>query len=689
VIAGFVTWRTAFAAVVAVTTLSMPADPLNGYDFTLDVLPVLQRAGCSSAYCHGSATGRAGFRLSLFGSDPAADFKAITTQLGGRRVDLRQPERSLILQKALGNLVHGGGRRLRVDSSAHERLRAWIAAGAPWRAQQSKELRDLKVAVVDDRLVATATFADGALTSGWCESSQDVSDMALFATSDPTVVEVDAAGTLTYRGKGQAHVTARFGNLTATARLLRPFTSPLASEFVASGTSLDRAWHRHLDELGITPKPTVSPAQLARRLHLDLVARPPTPQELDEFVAACSDTGDLAATIAAGVARLTQRREFAEVWGGHLAAWFELPSPQERGPAGQAAIQHRAALIAGIEQGLSLTGIARRLVLGERQGSGVNPSMMDRFGDARDRAEYAGRTLLGKRIGCARCHDHPSDRWRQSEHLAFSACFAPSRPDGSGGMTAGAMFDADSGQQVTPRLLGLSPAGAAAATAIVSDVDGRRAQLNDFLLARDHDSFAKNACNRLFAILFGRGLVEPVDDHRLGNPPTDAGMLAALVLKFHECDGSLPDLLSYLMTAVAYAAPSAGSAASDHDAEVAHFASCASRSLPPRIYLRALAAVVGREPTEEVPAMALARELAVRNGPLVRQLLAAGGTTIDATFDLCAGPEERLTQLWRTVLSREPSHEERARFLPFASDLAAYRDLAFALLTGREFGHRR
>jgi hypothetical protein len=688
VISPFATFWSGCAILVASTTLFSPTDPPKGFDFAHDVLPILQRSGCSSAYCHGSATGRAGFKLSLFGSDSAADYEAITTEFGGRRLDLRNPERSLLVQKAIGNLAHGGGRRLLADSSALVRLRDWVAAGAPFRNDQRSELSGLHAAIVGGRVIATATFQQQS-------STRDVSDVALFSTSDPTVVDVDVEGALTFHGQGQAHLTARFGNLTATVRVVRPFgeLAPFGAltPLLAPGrrSSLDRAWQAHLAELGLAIAEPVTSAQLARRLHLDLVGRPPTPQELDHFVGACDGAGNRVTAITESVARLSKRREFSEVWGAHLGDWFELQVEDATGPAAQAVIRLRSALVQAVAASHSLPVIARRLVLGQQPVGNTDSGMIERFTDARDRAEYAGRTLLGKRIGCARCHDHPSDRWRQSEHLAFSACFAVPRPDGMGGMMAGAMFDADSGQAVTPRFLDLSASGANAKESIAQTVDGRRAQLADYLLSLDHDAFAVNACNRVFAIVFGRGLVEPVDDHRLGNPPVDDGMLQALIAKFHVCEGQLPDLLTFLMTSSTYSAPTvAGDDRQDH-AAVEHFARQASRALPARTFARALAAVVGRESNAAIPATALARELAVRNGPIVRELLAAEGTTIDATFDLCAGPKERVVELWRTVLSRAPREEELARFLPFASERDAYRDLAFALLTGREFGHRR
>ena len=650
---------------VAATSAVPRGEPPRAFDFTHDVLPVFQRYGCSSAYCHGSATGRAGLKLSLFGSDPAADYAALATQLGGRRVDLRDPDQSLLLQKALGRLDHGGGRRLPRDGAGHHLLRDWIAAGAPWQEGEPRRLRALRVVVRGDRVVAEATFAKDA-SSVETEVVQDVSDVALFSSTDPTVVDVDAEGRFEARGEGQAWLMARYGNMTALVRIVRPFARTAVLEPQRAAHALDRAWMAHLDEIGLPLLPRVDALQLARRIHLDLVGRPPTPQELDAF----SSAPDVAAT----VARLVQKPEFAEVWGSHLARWFELPGSGEEGPAAAAASRSREALVQAIARRDTLPAIARSVVLGAG-------GLLDRFGDARDRADFAGRALLGMRIGCARCHDHPSDRWRHREHLAFSACFASARPDGAGGTMAGVMFDTESGEPVEPRFLALS-----ANTAWSPVTADRRGELAVFLFGGQHDAFAANACNRVFAILFGRGLVEPIDDQRPGNPPLAGGMLTALIDEFHRTSGQLPALLTFLLTSSIYAAPVAATDGPD----AAYLAARASRPLAPATYLRAVSAVVGRDVQGSLPASPLARELALRNGPLLHDALRSGGTTIDATWELCNTPQERLVELWRLVLSRAPRADEVQRFLPMAGqDLAAFRDLAYALLTGREFGHHR
>jgi hypothetical protein len=630
--------------------------PARAVDFVHEVLPTLQRAGCSSAYCHGSATGRAGFKLSLFGSDAEADYSAITAQLGGRRLDLQDPPASLLVQKALGRLDHGGGRRLARDGFAHGLLLEWIAGGAPWRGTVAAQLTGLTLSVDDERMRAVATYEG---ENG--PEQRDVSDLALFSSTNPNVVEIDVEGVVRERGAGLAYGIARYGNQTARVRIVRAFPAAGhgADSLALSSHALDVVWGRHLRELGLAPAPRVGCERLARRLYLDLIGRPPTPQELREFTAAPD--------VAAVASRLTLRPEFAEVWGERLARWLEVPT---NGPD---AARLRAACVAAVHNGGRVTSIANDVIDG-RLGA------VDRLPDARDRGEYVARTLLGVRIGCARCHDHPLDHWRRREHLAWSACFAQRRPDGMGGTTDGVLFDPDRGDAVTPEL----PAFGSLPARIVGE--DRRGALREFVGAREHDQLARNFANRTFAELLGRGLVEPPDDHRVGNPACAPELLETLVAELHGQEDRLAALVVFVTTSALYAAD----VSAESGPAVDLFAARASLPLRPEAYVRALTAIVGGAPVQALPGSPLARELALQNGTALPDLLARGGSTIDAIFDLGGSGPERLDELWLTVLSRSPRQEEIERFLPFASgDLASFRDLAQALFTGREFGHRR
>ena len=617
-------------ALVAARALAPDAAPA---DFTHDVLPLLQRAGCSSAYCHGSATGRGGFKLSLFGSDPRADYEAITQELDGRRIDRAEPERSLLLQKPALRVPHGGGRRLPAGGEEYRVLREWIVRGTPWHGGPARSLAGLDLALEGGALRARARFDDG--------STRDVTGLATFTSSDPEVATVSTDGTVELRDAGEAWLLARYGNQNARLAVRRPFaTVPVET----SDHPLDRVWLARLAELGLAPAPPAGAEILRRRLYLDLAGRPPAPHEQDQ----CD--------VAARVDALLERREFAETFGAHLARW--LGAEQARG------------LADAVARGDSLPEIAR-LVLERELGT--------RRGDPRDRAEHVGRAFLGIRIGCARCHDHPLDRGRRGEHLAFAACFADPRPAPGGGTTDGKLFDPDTGEEVAPALLPLD--GARAGTDLVA-----------FVLDEGHGLLAQNLANRVFAALVGRGLVEGQDDHRLSNPPVHEALLAALVAEWRRTGGDLRALVRTIATSRLYAASSEAAAGdpATEQARVRWFARREARPLDDAVLARSFAFVLGvRRPAMGAVAP-LARQLAVQNGPLLHEALAEG-TLVDSVLDL--GPRDRrLDGLYALVLARAPRAEERAKFQPLLEGddpRTALRDLAFALLAGREFSSNR
>lgn len=644
-------------------------------DFVRDVLPILQRQGCASAYCHGAATGQGGFKLSLFGSDPLADHTAITSALGGRRLDLADPDNSLLLQKPLRRVQHGGGKRLREDGAEHERLRAWIAGGAPFTLAEDEHLDDLSLTRSADRLSVEARFAGPAGTR-----VADVTGLSVFSSSDERTASVDRLGHVTVHGPGEAWLFARYCGQSARLAVVQPFEGAVA---VAAGSRapLDAAFAERLDELGLEPAPPASPERLLRRLHLDLCGMPPSEQALRRFLA-------LPATsrVADTVAELLATPAFAEVAARRIGAWLELPDEPAPGPgSNDAPAPQRAsaralwrdvrAFAAGDGAWPELT---RRLLV-------PGAPFLNRHEDPRDRAELVARTMLGVRVGCARCHDHPDDRWRRSDHLAFSACFSDPRPGSHPGgtdamamqaMDAGAFFDSETGAEVDPRLLPLvrvdeGGEGVAGAPSV-----------HEFVHDRRHDQAARALCNRVFAWLMGRGLVEPIDDHRETNPAVHEAWLDVLQSAFHAGGQRLRPLVAAIATSRLYALDSPDQEEAV-DPRTRFFAARASKPLDPGTLRRALTAVLGVEETvlPRLPASPLARRLELLNGEGMARALRAPGNTVHALALLGGSPHEQLDALFLMCLTRHPAEAEREALL---QDFDLH-DTMFALLSSREF----
>ncbi len=636
-------------------------------DFTYDVLPLLQRQGCASAYCHGAATGQGGFKLSLFGSDPRADHAAITRDLGGRRLDLRDPDASLLLQKPLLRTKHGGGRRLERDGDAHRLLRAWIGSGARFDGGAARELRGLEAVRVGERMTVTGSFADG---------RRDVSGLATYSSTDERIARIGADGTIVEEGPGEAWLLARYAGATARVRVLRPFGAP--DQTTAPTTTehaLDVAFVARMRELGLAPGAPAAPERLARRLWLDLCGRPPTPGELRRFL-----TADPHTRMATTADALLATREFVEIGAARLASWLELPAPDADRDFERARLAHlRATLRDAVEADAPLGELVGKVLA-------LDEGFLQRHEDPRDRAEYVGRSLLGLRIGCARCHDHPNDRWRQGEHGAFSACFASPRRAPEGGMVAGMMFDADSGEAIAPRLLPLPGTDDAVLRG------DRHAALRAFVLDATHDRFARNIGNRVFQWLFGRGLVEPLDDHRDSNPALCEEWLAVLQAAFHAGGGRMRPLLRFVVTSRLYALDSGNDPdSSDDGAATRWFAARGPKALDGDALRRALAATMGvpvaRAPS--LPASPLALRLALLNGAMLgAATFDAPGNSVEVIATLGGSAGEQLDELFLTCLTRLPRADERAAFAPDleASDDRArtLRELAIALLLSRE-----
>lgn len=646
---------------IAVPTVAGPqrqraAVPVTFVDH---VLPVLQRHGCASAYCHGSANGQGGFKLSLFGSDPDADWRALAVDLDGRRLDLRDAERSLVLRKGSGRARHGGGMRLPRDSAAYALLRDWIAAGAD-RGPDQPAVADLTLELVGARLRVTATMAG---------RSVDVSALATFGSSEPTVATVADDGSVTFVGPGETFLTARYAGRDAVLRLMRPVGG--ADPIPATAHAADRAWLAWLGELGLPPAPRAAPLRLARRLYLDLLGRPPAPHEVRAFEAL-----PVATALAVTVERLLATPAFVDEFTRHLAAMFELADAPTAMAAGRDAAL-RDHLRAAVAANQSLDELAAELLV-------PGSPLLERFGDPRDRAEFVGRAFLGLQIGCARCHDHPQDRWRQRDHQGLAALLATRRA-GGGELMAGAVFDETTGDACAPRMLAIAPPQPLPATA---DPAVRHGALRAAVLVAS-DAFARNVCNRLLGWLLGRAPVEPVDDHRLANPPRCAPLLAAAVAEYRRTRGDLRALVRWVVTSAVWAADS--EPVGDHDELAARYlARQQARPWSADLLARASAYVLD-VPPPLLPADPLARELARRHGDWTAAAVRAPGGAIDliaATGDDAVA----LAELFLQILGRPPRPDERAALLPRLAPpprRERFAELAAALLLTREFASRR
>ncbi|MEZ5328168.1 MAG: DUF1553 domain-containing protein [Verrucomicrobiales bacterium] len=656
-------------SIAGVVALAATVPSMASADFRYEIAPIFARYGCAAADCHGGATGRGGFKLSLFATEPRADYEAITRELGGRRIDFRTPTASLLLRKPTRSVKHGGGRVFDQSSSAYRELLSWIESGAHYESANDDALvlEELQITRTGDQVSVSARFADG--------THRDVTHLAVFQSTAPDVAAIDEDGLITRNGPGKAWLLARFSGVSARTRINIPFPG---EPFVPAKINhpLDQAWLSSLQEQNLRPSPAAPAHVLARRLYFDLAGRPPRPDELRDFaLQPLATTAD----------QLLTDDVFVNAFLPHVAPWFSQPGSD----------RSSARIAEALRENEPLSDLVGDLLL---------PGGLELKGDPRDQAEFVGAQLLGISIGCARCHNHPHDRWTQAEHLRFSALFRNHREGGR--LVQDPFFVPGEGHRpVQPALLplgNLAPAPDAAPDAV----------LTSFILDGGHDLFSRNIANRVFAVLLGNPLVDSPDDHRLSNPPAQEAMLDVLASQFKNSGHDLHALVRFIVTSQVYAMASdpPNDRTLSGDPALRYVARREARPLTRIQFERAVESVIGftavrattnsdrqmmmqADPLVSDPTSPLADQLAILNSGLIQRGLATKGNEVEAIFTFSATAEQALCDLFILTLSRSPRAEESERLLPEAekglSDPGARDDLATALLLSREFGSIR
>jgi hypothetical protein len=491
-------------------------------EFVRDVVPVLTKLGCNAGACHGSLQGRGGFRLSLLGFDPAADYEQIFKASRGRRVSLASPAQSLLLLKGTAAVPHGGGRRVTPDTTAYEIIRAYIAQGANPTAADEPQIVGLRVTPPDAVLKAgeQVTLQVNALYSNG--SQREVTPWALFDARDPQANEVSPQGVITSLRAGKSPISVRFAGHVASV----PISSPLGGAQPSTGfvvrNYIDELVHAEWQRLGVTPAPMADDYTFFRRVHFDLIGTLPQVEEVRAFVASTDPTKRQKL-----IDDLIQRPEYADYWS---LRWGDLLRVHRRYVGDKGLGSFSSWLKRSIRENKPLDKLAHELLTAEGN-LYANGPVAYYFVDQKpeELAETTAQLFLGVRLQCARCHHHPMEVWGQDDYYGLAAFFTrlEVRDTGERGRFGGiqslrtADHETRSLQRpAQPRLFG-------SAEAVPSQGDPRKA-LADWMVSTSNPYFARNFANRYWAYLIGRGLVEPIDDVRATNPPSNPALLDAL-----------------------------------------------------------------------------------------------------------------------------------------------------------------
>lgn len=517
--------------------------------FRNDVIPVLTKAGCNSGACHGAAAGKGGLKLTLRGYDPVEDYRVLTRQARARRVDLREPGRSLLLLKPTLAIPHGGGLRFELGSEEYWILADWIAGGAP--APSVDDPHPVRLVMLPDRVmlepgeaqqfVVQAFYSDGTV--------RDVTRWCHFSSTEVVVADVTDRGVATVTGRGETTVNAAFGNLVAQAQILVPFRRDLDEALFARAERrnfIDDLVLQKLRLLGIPPSELCSDEEFIRRAYLDATGTLPPPEKVKEFVAD-KDPGKRAKLIAS----LLQSDEFVDYWTYWLSDLLLLSSEKLSRPALWSYYQWIRAAVA---DNMPWDQFARAIITAS--GSNLENGAANYFVQHKDvieLTETTSVTFLGTSLTCARCHNHPLEKWTQDQYYRFANLFARVRLKNGKRSGEVIVYDAPDGEVHHPRKGEPLPPTPLDAAPMPKDYSGtRREYLAEWLTSSDNALFARTFVNRVWAALFGRGIVDPPDDLRVTNAPSNAELLDALAEQFVAHGYDMRWLIQTIMESATY-----------------------------------------------------------------------------------------------------------------------------------------
>jgi hypothetical protein len=566
--------------------LLLPAEPVNRdtarpFHFTNDVIPLFSRHQCNSSGCHGKAEGQNGFKLSVFGFDPEADYRALLMEGRGRRVLPSAPEMSLLLRKMSGESPHGGGARMRRGSPGYETLRGWIAAGAPFGAADEPTVVRVRVEPREEvlasgssrQLKVTATYSDG--------RTLDVTKLARFVTNNEALAAVDADGRVTAgRVPGAAAVMANFMNVYDVFHVLVPRSQRIEPyPDLPAVNVVDRLVNARLKKLNVLPSEPCDDATFLRRVSLDLIGLPPTAEEARAFI---HDRAADKRTKA--VEALLKRPEFADLMA---MRWADLLRVDRSTAGPKQARAYHAWIREQMARNTPVDVFARAILTAEGPLGEVPAGAFYRsVKKPGEQASALAQVFLGVRIACAECHHHPFDRWGQDDYHALSAYFTNVR-------VAGEVLEASGSAEATqPRTrvrLAARPLAAESPKAF-SDGD-QRSKLAMWLTSPTNPWFARNVANRVWAQLTGRGLIEPVDDVRDTNPPSNPELLDALAKELTDAKYDVRALIRLIVASRAYQRSTTPNATNAADGQ--NYSRGLLRRLPAEVLLDAIVRATG------------------------------------------------------------------------------------------------
>jgi hypothetical protein len=720
-------WRlVAFLALPVIGRASEPAPA--SLSFRNDILPILSGNGCNAGSCHAKQGGQNGFQLTIFGFDPAADYREITRNARGRRIFPAAPEQSLLLLKATKRIDHEGGERIKPGSHDYRILVDWIRQGAPLEVPGEPSLQSIAVKPARGSyrkgqrqpIEVTALFSDG--------SKRVVTEYCEFQAPLKTFVDVSEEGMMQVgKTPGDGVVIVRYLDQVAVSRVAVPPERTLPKSAYTSlpvHNEIDRLSWKRFAELGILPSKPCGDAEFLRRASLDATGRLPTPGRARAFLAdPAKDKRQ----------RLVDELLADANWADHWATkWRDITvgNTQRIGVKPVYLLDHW--IRRKFQENTPYDRFTRELLTA--QGSSHRDGPVALFRDQRDPemlSAYVSRIFLGVRLDCAKCHHHPSEKWSQDDYYQMAAFFNSLKSKGQNFISAPISGEPEelwfepggkTSHPVTGALMKAKPPGGSELP--IPEGTDPRAVLVDWMVRPDNPYFARAVVNRIWGEFFGRGIVHPVDDFRESNPSVNDELLTWLAQDFVTHGFDLKHVMRRILNSALY---QAGSLPNETNvADNTNFSRSLRRRLPAEVMLDAVCDVTGVRdsfdglpldsravrtwnnllpsiflttfgrpdssadcPCERLLSPTMTQALHLLNSEALVSKLAQSDSL---PAKLAAGPMPTpvlVEELYLQVFSRLPNPEERTiaeKIFPASGDRRkAAEDLTWALLNSAEF----
>ena len=690
--------------------------------FNLDVMPVFLKAGCNTGSCHGSARGQDRFMLSLFGYDAKGDHFRITREQGTRRINLAIPEESMLVEKAIAAVPHTGGKLFEKNSEHWKTLVGWLRRGAPQDPESIAKPTDLELLPkslllegqgATQQMTAIAHYSDG--------TTRDVTSLSVFQSNNDVSARVDDQGLITAEKRGEAFITARFDVFTkGTQVIVIPEDLQYEKPVLPQNNYIDQLVYDKLHKLRIYPSDLCSDEVFLRRVYLDVIGAVPEVETISEFIADKTPNKRERA-----VDDLLSRKEFTEMWVMKFAELLQIRTDDNNGVSYKSTLLYFNWIKDRIANNVPMDQIVRDL-LTAKGGTFVSPAT-NYYQIERDNlkiTENVAQVFMGMRIQCAQCHDHPFDQWTQDDYYSFASFFSQVGRKRAADPRESVIYNRNSGEinhpvhkkPMPPKFLG-------GETPEIKKGTDRREVLADWLASPENPFFARNLANIVWSHFFGQGIIEPVDDVRISNPPSNPELLDQLASRFTEYQYDFRKLVRDVCTSRIYQLSTRTNPSNEDD--LRNFARAQLRRMRAEVLLDVISQVTktknkfqglplgaralqiadgrfsnyflttfGRATRETVCSCEVVMEpnlsqaLHLLNGDVTNKRITQG-RIVQTMLKEGKDPEKVIDDLYLRCYSRKPRADEKANLLASLdgedSVESALNDVFWALLNSKEF----